>query len=209
MHLLLTDRLTCPRCGPRFGLVLLAERVEDRRIVNGSLGCPNCRDRFLVRDGFGDLRAPPRGPLGAGRVGPPGPVGEEETDRLAALIGVPEGPGTLALVGAPARHARGLAERVPGVEVVAVDPDLASWPESPRVSRLVAAPGMPFFDRTLRGAAVDGTLGSGWVEEVARTVSRLARVVVVDARDDVPAALEREGLRLLAAENGTVVAARD
>ena len=61
----------------------------------------------------------------------------------------------------------------------------------------------------LRGAAVAGTLGSGWVEEVARTVSRLARVVVVDARDDVPAALEREGLRLLAAENGTVVAARD
>ena len=60
MHLLLTDRLTCPRCGPEFGLVLLADRLEDRRVLEGALGCPNCRDRYPVRDGFGDLRPPPR-----------------------------------------------------------------------------------------------------------------------------------------------------
>ena len=57
MHLLLTDRLTCPRCGPSFGLILLADRMNDRRVVDGVLGCPNCRDGFPVRDGFGDLRA--------------------------------------------------------------------------------------------------------------------------------------------------------
>ncbi len=208
MHLLLTDRLTCPRCGPRFGLILLAEHMDDRRIVEGVLGCPNCRDRYPVRNGFGDLRAPPRGPLQAGRVGTPGEVDDAETDRLTALIGVPEGPGTLALVGAPARHAPGLAERVSGVEVVAVDPDLERWSESPRVSRMVARPGIPLFDATLRGAAVDGTLGVRWIEEAARTVARLGRVVVLEAPADTEGVLERAGLRVLAAEAGTVVAAK-
>ena len=32
MHILLTDALTCPRCGPDFGLIVLAEGVEDRRV---------------------------------------------------------------------------------------------------------------------------------------------------------------------------------
>ncbi len=209
MHLLLTDRLTCPRCGPRFGLILLADRMNDRRVVDGLLGCPNCRDRFPVRDGFGDLRAPPRGPLDSGRAGPPGQVDERETDRLTALLGVPEGPGTLALVGAPARHGPGLAERVPGVEVVALDADLSSWPEAPRVSRMTARPGIPFFDATLRGVVVDGVLGVSWLKEAARTISRLARVVVVDADDDVTAILEGAHLEVLAAEAGTVVAAKD
>lgn len=208
MHLLLTDRLTCPRCGPRFGLILLADRMDDRRIVDGVLGCPNCRDRYPVRKGFGDLRAPPRGPLQPGRAGSPGEVDDAATDRLTALIGVPEGPGTLALVGAPARHAPGLAERVSGVEVVAVDPDLERWPESPRVSRMVARPGIPFFDATLRGAAVDGTLGVRWIEEAARTVARLARVVVLEAPADTEGVLEGAGLQVLAAESGTVVAAK-
>ncbi len=30
MHLLLTDRLTCPRCGPDHGLILLAREIVDR-----------------------------------------------------------------------------------------------------------------------------------------------------------------------------------
>jgi uncharacterized protein YbaR (Trm112 family) len=208
MHLLLTDRLTCPRCGPRFGLILLAERMDDRRIVDGTLGCPNCRDLFPVRDGFGDLRAPPRGPLAPGRAGAPGPVDPRETERLVALLGVAEGPGTLALVGAPARHAAGLAERVSGVEVVAIDADLAGWPPAPRVSRMVARPGLPFFDGTLRGVAVDAALGASWIRDAARAVSRLARLVVVGSSDETAGVVEAAGLAVLAAEAGTVVAAR-
>ena len=30
-------RLTCPRCGPAFGLILLAERVDARRVVAASV----------------------------------------------------------------------------------------------------------------------------------------------------------------------------
>jgi len=208
VHLLLTDRLTCPRCGPRFGLILLARSVVDRRVLEGTLGCPNCRDGFEVHDGFGDLRAPPRGTLPPGRAGDPRPADPVDVERLAALLGVVDGPGTLALVGEPSRLAIGLVRLIPGVEVAAVDADLARWPEAPGVSRLAAWPGLPFFDGTLRGAAVDGTLGTSWVREACRAISRLARVVVTSAPEDARALLEESGLNVLAAEAGTIVGAR-
>ena len=208
MHVLLTDRLSCPRCGPEFGLILLSDRMDDRRVVYGTLGCPNCRDGFPVRDGFGDLRGPPRGALPPGRAGEPREPDAEAVLRMAALLGVAEGPGTLLLIGGVASLAGALARRVPGVEVVAVVGDRARWPEAPRVSRMAARPGIPFFSRTLRGVGVDGGLGPSWVAEAARVTARLARVVVVDAPDGVEALLEEDGLTVLAAEAGTVVAAR-
>jgi uncharacterized protein YbaR (Trm112 family)/fermentation-respiration switch protein FrsA (DUF1100 family) len=208
MHLLLTDRLSCPRCGPAFGLILLADRMEERRVRDGTLGCPNCRDGFPVRDGFGDLRAPPRGELPAGRAGAPEPADAAAAERLWALLGVAEGPGTLLLAGSEARLAAAVAERIQGVEVVALDADMARWPEAPRVSRMAARPGIPFFSRTLRGVAVDGSLGSRWLEEAARVVAPLSRVVVIGASDDAGAILAGSGLHVLASEGGTVVAAR-
>lgn len=183
--------------------------MEDRRVVDGLLGCPNCRDGFPVRDGFGDLRAPPRGEdHPEGRAGPPHAVDESEAARIMALLGVAEGPGTLLVAGSVARYAGWLAHAVPGVEVVGLDPDLISWPELPRVSRLMARPGIPIFDRTLRGVALDGGLGVRWIREAARVVAPLARVVVTAAPDDARATLLGAGLKILAAEGGTVVAAR-
>ena len=225
MHLLLTDRLTCPRCGPSFGLILLADRMDERRVVSGSLGCPNCRDRFRVADGFADLRAPPRGELGDGLVGPTGPGGvveasvlpgagvtteasPAEAERLAALLGVPHGPGTLALVGEPARHGPAIAASIEDVQVVGIDPDLRSWPDRPGFSRLVSAPGIPFFSGVLRGVAVDARLGPAWVEEAARVAASMARVVVVQAGEEMAPMLQALGLTVLAVEAGTVVAAR-
>lgn len=208
MHLLLTDRLACPRCGPAFGLILLADRMDDRRVVDGTLGCANCRDGFPVRDGFGDLRAPPRGALPTGRAGPPSAPDPEAAFRLQALLGVAEGPGTLLLIGAAARHAAALAAAIEGVEVVALDADLAAWPEVPRVSRLAARPGIPIFSRVLRGVVLDGGLGGGWIGEAARVVAPLSRVVVTAAPPDAAALLEAGGLKVLAEELGTVVAAR-
>ncbi|MDZ7780866.1 MAG: hypothetical protein U5R14_13175 [Gemmatimonadota bacterium] len=210
MHLLLTDRLSCPRCGPEFGLILLADRLEDRRVLHGTLGCPNCRDAFPVRDGFGDLRAPPRREMPEGLAGMPGGEGEADTDadKVIALLGVTQGPGTLALVGAPSRHARALADRVDDVHVLAIDPDQKMWPESNGVSRLMATPGLPVYSLSLRGIAIDGRLGSELLAEAARVVVPKGRVVVVHAGAETAKALESHGLEVLATEAGTVVAAR-
>ena len=210
MQLLLTDRLACPRCGPGFGLILLADRLVERRVREGTLGCPNCRDSFLVRDGFADLRAPPRGELGAGLAGSD-PVGEsdrEEAERITALLGIPRGPGTVALIGRSARYAASLVEAVPDLDAVVVDADVASWSEHPGVSRVVSWPSLPFFSGVLRGVVVDGRLGRAMLFEAARVTATKCRAVVVDADADAPEVLKEAGLSVLAAEAGTVVATR-
>ena len=208
MHLLLTDRLTCPRCGPSFGLILLASGLDDRVVLKGRLGCPNCRDSFTIEGGFADLRAPPRGEHPEGLAGEPSSGVTEEAERIVALLGIVSGPGTVALVGEPARHVSALSTSSEDILVVGVDADLRDWPEAPRISRLVATPGLPFFGSTLRAIAVDGRLGSVWLAEAARAAVPGGRIVVTRAPEGTDEALRSLGLSVLATEAETVVAAR-
>jgi len=77
MNLVLTDVLACPRCGPPFGLILLADSMRERRVLEGVLGCPNCYGRYPVRGGLADLRAVPEGaPAVSAGEGPGTPSGE-------------------------------------------------------------------------------------------------------------------------------------
>lgn len=208
MHLLLTDRLTCPRCGPSFGLILRADDLADRRVHHGVLGCPNCRDSFDVTDGFADLRAPPRGPLQAGLAGAPTEPPEAERERVVALLGIHRGPATVVTLGAAAAHAVAIADAVEDSMVVAVDADTVDWPSHPGVTRMAAAPGLPFFDRTLRGAVVDGRVGPALLFEACRCTAPLSRVVVLRATDEAGRVIEEAGLSVLAREGETVVGAR-
>ncbi len=189
-------------------MILLAHRLEDRVVHEGVLGCPNCRDSFPITGGFGDLRAPPRGELGPGLAGAREASDGDADTHLIALLGIVGGPGTVALVGEPARAAAGVARALPEMHVVGIDPDLRHWPEQERVSRLVAAPGLPFFPSSLRGVALDGRLGMGWLVEAVRVVAPRARVVVVHAPDGARARLETEGFQVIAADAETIVAAR-
>jgi len=225
VHLLATDRLTCPRCGPEFGLILLAHQtVGERRVLEAELGCANCRDRFPVRGGFGDLRAPPRGDLPPSRMPSErapdeAPVSEGVADdagegpdpgeRYQALLNLVQGPGLVAMVGASARWAPALADRVEDVEVFAVDAGTAAWEERPGVTRLVAAPGLPIFPGSLRGVVVDGELGHRWIGEAVRVLAPRNRLVVEAAPDGTAERLEGAGLKVLAEDHGTLVAARD
>lgn len=187
MHLLLTDRLTCPRCGPTFGLVLLSRQLGDRRVLDGSLGCPNCRDRFPVCDGFGDLRPPPRAPLLPPEGEPPAPdaAPEDRVRALAAGLGAASGPGTTLLMGGAVELAPALARMLPDVEVVALDPRTARWPETPGVSRLVSGASLPFFGGMLRGVALSGAeVDDPLLRESLRVLAPGHRVVVLDPRDD-------------------------
>lgn len=209
MHVLLTDRLTCPRCGPEFGLILLADRMEERRVVDGTFGCPNCRDQLQVREGFADLRSPPRGLMLSGYAGGPGSRPDDDADRLIALVGVAQGPGTLVLAGEPARHAAAFAAGVEGIHVVAIDADLAGWSDIAGVSRMAAGPGIPLFSRSIRGVAIDARLGPAALHDAARVAAPRARVVAVRADQAATGEIFREaGLEVMASEAGTVVAAR-
>ena len=177
-------------------------------VREGRLGCPNCRDSFRIEGGFTDLRRPPRGVLPEGLAGVPPTDESEDAERLVALLGMVGGPGTVALVGEPARYASALAASAEEIQVVGVDADLRAWPETHRISRIVAAPGLPFFGSALRAVGVDGRLGAYWLAEAARCVVPTGRVVVVRAPEGTEEVLRAEGLTVLAAEAETVVAAR-
>ena len=207
MHLLLTDRLICPRCGPGFGLVLRADQLEDRRVRRGGLGCPNCREVYPVIDGLADLRPPPR-PEPAPAPPVPEPD-EEEILRVQALLGIAEGPGEALLLGRGARFAPGLARRVPELEVLAAGP-LPGAPSGghPGVSPLRTGETLPFDSRSLRGVLVEGGAARPLLREAARVVAPGGRVVVTGAADGTAGILMASGLTVRLDESGIVVAGR-
>ncbi len=206
MHLLVTDRLACVRCGPAFGLILLADEMEERRVLEGALGCANCRERYPVRGGFGDLRPPPR----EKESGPPAPepASPEDTLRMAAMLGVSEGPGLLLLAGGPVAHAAGLAAMIDDIEVVALHPGLRDAPEEAGVSRITADHRWPFYTGSLRGVALEGSQVDRWLDEAVRVLGPAARVVVRDPVEGLNQRLEAAGLQVILETRRVVVAGR-
>lgn len=226
MHLLLADRLCCPRCGPEFGLILLADRLEDRRIYEGGLGCPNCRDSYPVRRGVGDLRAAPRAVLttpgeahtdsAAERVGEEvstdGPADHPTAAEIGGLLGILRGPGHLLVLGALGARARSLADLIEGIEVVAAG---ASAPhgvtgsvEKSGVSRLIVRSTLPFQSRSLRGVAlIEGDDGCD-VVEAARVIAPGGRLAMWGAGPDSGALVRGVGLEVIAEEDTRLVARR-
>lgn len=219
MDIALSDLLTCPRCGPLFGLILLPEEVRDRRVSSGVLGCANCRERYRVDEGVADLR-PVAGRAGNGaaaggegedgsaeRVGGEG-AGEEAGVRLAALLGLTEAGGIVVLAGPAAATADALVELVPEVSVVTVGGGASEGGGSRGVSRLLAGGALPLRGRSMRGVALSGPW-SERVEEGARLVQSGGRLVVDAAPEGARARVEEAGLRVLLEEGGVVVAGRE
>lgn len=200
MYILLTDILTCPRCGPDYGLILLADHIADRRVLAGTLGCPNCRERYAVVEGFGEL--------GAGWSDTTSPDAPDAAMRLAALLGVTEGPAFVLLVGASARHAEAVADLVPGIEVIAASEAARAWPERAGVSRIGVGSTLPLLDRKLRAIALDGEESLDLIGEAVRSLGPGGRLVMSHAPVDAAARIRAAGLAILAEQDGTVVAER-
>lgn len=207
MYLPLTDVLTCPRCGPEHGLILLADRIVDRRVLEGRLGCPKCRENYPVTGGFADLRTRPEAEPIDSMPPAPEPVEGEPAMRLAALLGVTHG-GYVLVAGEAARRAAAIAVMVEGLEVVTVDERLAGWDEENGVSRLGADDALPLRSRSMLGAAVSAPDASRLLEEAARLVGARGRLVVEDAPDDVDARLDAVGFDIVARQGSILVATR-
>jgi hypothetical protein len=180
--------------------------MEDRRVLDGSLGCYNCRESYPIVDGFCDLRPPPRDPLPPAEP-PAADPDAEESIRMAALLGLVEGGGSILLLGTTARHAAPLVKMVEGVEVVAVSPDLRAIPESAGVNRIAVSGVLPFKSGVLRGVALTGG-EEGLLEEVVRVTAPIGRIVVLESNPETEPHIRDLGLEVLIAEGQVVVAAR-
>lgn len=209
MYLLLTDHLACPRCGPAYGLILLAREVEDRRVLEGELGCSNCRDRFIVRRGMADLRPPPRSPWGPGDDLPDREPDPERIEGLKAALGVGDGTGTSLLLGDAVRFAPALARACPEIEFVAADPRTTGWPEASGVSRILAGAALPFFSSRIRGVALGPDVADdGGFAEPARVLAPGHRLVVLDPPAGTRERFGDVGLGSVVAGPGMLVAGR-
>lgn len=203
MHLALTERLTCPRCGPDYPLVLLADRVIDRRVLDGVLGCSNCRERYPVRAGFADLRLypGPEPPLERG-----GTAESDEAFRLAAFMGVAAGPGFTLLAGEVARLGSAIAGLIEQLEVVGVHAGLAPWTEEPGFSRLATQERLPLASRSMLAVALSDAAADAFLEEGARVVAAGGRLVLLGAPPDAAARLEAAGFAVAARSGNDLVA---
>jgi uncharacterized protein YbaR (Trm112 family) len=204
MLILLTDLLACPRCGPEFGLVAQSDRMEERRVLEGRLGCPNCRHAYPVRGGVADLRLPGGAAPAAEEGAAPDPAAAA---RLAALLGLAGFAGMALLAGPGARHAAAIAAMVPEAEVVTVEEAPRTGGE-PGVTRLVASGGrLPFRSGMLRAAALTGGAGDeAALHEGLRVLAPGGRLVVDPAPEGTAPRLRAAGARLLLDDEGRVVA---
>jgi uncharacterized protein YbaR (Trm112 family) len=204
MYLLLTDILTCPRCGPELGVVLLADRIDERRVIEGRLGCANCREQYPIHGGVLDVRLP-----GAAATGdaPAAADASETAVRLAALLGLAGAQGTVLVAGAGTAVAARIRALVPEVEVVALSAHVVEEDEQAGVSRIAgpSAP-LPFRAGTLRGVALTAGADRAALEEAVRVVHPNGRVVVENAGDDAAEVLAGLGAEVMLQQEGTVVA---
>ncbi len=200
----LTDLLTCPRCGPGFGLVLLVHEVEERRVKRGWLGCPNCRNNFPVENGIADLRCQPE------VSGAPRPAYEDEelALKIVALSGLADGRDYLLLDERLAHAAPAVVEMAPELEVIVVRTKPDDCAEQYGISRVLSDTPFPLVEHRLRGVAIAPGGNRELVAAAARHVSTGGRLVMFDATDVDLEEVERAGLAVITAEAGTAVAER-
>lgn len=205
MHILLTDVLSCPRCGPAFGLIVIADELRERRIWQGRLGCANCRESYGIEQGFADLR------FGTdGFVEPAPAAGDEQSDlredafRVAALLGVGEMAATVLLAGFPMKLAGEVARLLPAAQVAATAAPGAE--PSPDINAVLHGVRLPFRNGSLRGVALRGAQAGEMLAEGARVLATGGRLVLDPAPEGTARRVAEHGLELLLEQDGVVVA---
>lgn len=204
MRITLTDVLTCPRCGPEFGLIVLADRLEDRLVREGRLGCPNCRESYPIRNGVADLRGAvliedADGTPDRDARGDPA----ERAFRAAALLGVGHGGGSVLIVGGDRGLVSAIGDLLPNAYVVGagrspVGSGGAGW--------LLHGQRLPLRSGTLRGVALLSGADPGMIGEAARVLSSGSRVLLDPAPEGTAQVVAGEGLEVILDQDGVVVA---
>ncbi len=202
MHLLLTDVLICPRCGPNTGLILRADTMADRRVRSGALGCPGCRTDYPIRDAVAWFTPP--APVAAD----PAAFDVDGATRNAAHNRAAAASGFVLIVGPAARAAATIAGLGVESEIVAASAEAADLAPGDGVSAVAIAATLPFTASRMRGVWLSGTAADRLLEEGARVLHPLGRLILDPAPADAVERLAAAGLRIAAREGSTFLAVR-
>jgi uncharacterized protein YbaR (Trm112 family) len=200
MFIELVDALRCPRGHEESWLVLGADRLDQRDVIEGVLGCPVCRAQYPIARGVADLRVDrAAAPAATGRRVPP--ADPERAMRLAALLDLADGGGFAVLVGDWSAQAAGVRDLVePHLLVVNPGPEV---PIGRGISGVLADASLPLARGSARALAVDGAADAAFLQR-ALAVLRAGGRLVAPAATPVPA-----GVTELARDDAVWVAARD
>ena len=153
MFIEVVDAFRCPRPHELTWLVASADRLLDRDILTGELGCPVCGARYPIVDGVADFR-----PAGARAPAPASPAAPADVPdralRAAALLGLTEPGGLVVLAGTWGDAAHEVAALVEGIHVLAVDP-LGGVSSGFGVSVVRAPDALPMRPESVRAVALD------------------------------------------------------
>jgi len=209
MFIEVVDAFRCPRPHELLWLVASADRLEDRDILTGELGCPVCGARYPIVDGVADFR-----PAGARTPGPGAPVAmpselADRAIRAAALLGLTEPGGMVVLAGAWGDAAHEVAALVEGIHVLAVDP-LGAVSSGFGVSVARAPDILPLRPESARAVALDDAHAGAALLESSVAALKPSGRLLVPARAPIPAGIverardaqdwlgEKQGLTTLA-----------
>lgn len=164
MYSELVDQLRCLNVHAESWLVAAADTTEDRHVMRGVLGCPECRAQYPIEDGIADFTGGGRLPLAL--EPPTGPAAADDAlvIKLAAMLDLAEPGGYVVLCGGWGRLAHPL-RRLVDVQIVVVNgpPDVTM---GGGVSGIVTADRIPLAGGSARGVAVDA--GFGLADEASR-----------------------------------------
>ena len=214
MLLELSEALACPACGPPQGVIVLVERMEDRRVIDGRLDCPVCEARFPLRDGVVDFGAAPDPERSVPAADP------EDAVTAAALLGIRHGRGLVVVGSGLGAAAAQISSLCGGCEVVRLEPRGLRADNSTEPGR-VLAPGqgavtpllggqagmIPLLSGKAIGVALEGG-GKEILTEAARVLIPGGRVAVIRPVPEAALVLEHLPFELLAADPRAMVARR-
>ena len=187
-------------------MIVLADRLEDRRVMGGRLGCANCRGSYPVAGGVADLGHPS---VPALEAVPTTSDAAERAYRTAALLGVQGGNAPVLVMEPAGEVAAAVAELVPEVHVLGLSiEEPAPEPPGQRVlSRVRAGSRLPIRSRSLRGVAALGIKLEPLLDDIHRVMLPGGRLVVEPAPPGSSEALVLAGFTVLLEQDGVVVAA--
>jgi len=192
MHIELTEMLRCPESHREDVLVLSTGEMLGRMVRFGIVGCPVCRNEFIITNGIVDFTGAgtgERGRVPPGTTPPPSPV--PALHELQALLELSGPGGFVTLLGDATRYAVGLANLMAGIHFIGINapPDVE---ELPVLSLLRTKTTIPLRQSIARGVVVGKDLAtSSWLVEAHRVLLPGRRFVALHETPELPIGLER------------------
>ncbi len=203
MHVTVIERLRCPAGHAESSLVASATRQIERRIVDGSLGCPVCGAEYPIRNAVADFRRDPPTEGERTVLQRREPPNEDAAIRLAAQLDLTEPGRLLLLFGDYARLAPALSVMFDSMCVAINAPQREEQHIAEHASVLRSDATIPIAPRAAHGAAVaEDQLRQVRLEQV-RDQLRVNGRLVLPASAALP-----DGMTLLAQDQRELVAVR-